>query len=292
MTLIELLQTYNIPYRESREHHHVTEGWVGIDCPWCSPGSGRFRLGYNQSSHAVSCWTCGRHSLTDLIHVLTGKSLTESKKLRDSIPRRARNWDLSLSEGILRLPRGVGPMTECHWNYLRKRGFGPPEIERLWSVQGIGLEIDLAWRLFIPIKEKSGRVISWTTRSIGDASRRYVTAKSDQGILPAKSVLYGEEHTWHTAVIVEGPLDCWAIGPGAVATLGISYTKEQLDRMASYPTRVVCFDNEPEAQKRAKDLAQTLSGFPGRTHLVTLDAKDPASATKEEISQLRSIYLP
>ena len=90
---------------------------------------------------------------------------------------------------------------------------------------------------------------------------------------------------------MEGPTDCWKIGAGAVCTFGLAWTPAQLARIASYPTRVICFDNEEEAQKQARVLCAELEPFPGRTINVCLEAKDPGSAQKEEIQCLRKEYL-
>jgi hypothetical protein len=61
--------------------------------------------------------------------------------------------------------------------------------------------------------------------------------------------------------------------------------------MSRYPVRVVCFDNEQEAQKRATVLAKTLESLPGKTYNISLDAKDPGCAHESEIKELRKQFL-
>jgi DNA primase len=163
-------------------------------------------------------------------------------------------------------------------------------MQRLWNAQGIGMSSQLPWRIFIPI-ELNGEMVSWTTRSINDYGLRYISAKLTQESFPHKHLLYGEDYARHTVIIHEGPLDVWTVGPGAVGTLGTSYTRAQVVRMSKYLRRVVCFDNEPEAQRRARKLCDDLEPFEGETHNVILDAKDANTASAKEIRRLRRLYL-
>jgi len=167
----------------------------------------------------------------------------------------------------------------------------PDEIERLWGVQGIGLASELSWRLWIPIYHQ-GEVVSWTTRAIGNTDARYITASPEQESKSIKSVLYGGDMVRYASIICEGPIDAWAIGPGAVAVCGLSYTKAQLLETSKFPVRVICFDSESIAQKRANRLAKQLQVFPGETHVVVLESgDDPAEADRSEILELRERFL-
>lgn len=192
--------------------------------------------------------------------------------------------------GKLVLPKGTDVVKAPHRLYLKRRGFDPREIVRKWGVQGIGPHGRLAWRLFIPIHLEE-KVVSWTTRSTGDAGRRYISAKADQEILHHKSLLYGLDHVDHTIVVVEGPMDVWRIGYGAVATFGTSCSSAQVELMSRFPRRVIVFDNEKAAQRKAKQLCQTLEGLPGETINVTLSGKDPADSPMKEIEELRRRFL-
>jgi DNA primase len=102
-----------------------------------------------------------------------------------------------------------------------------------------------------------------------------------------KTLLFGAQYAKDAVIIVEGPFDSMAIGKGAVATLGIAVTTAQVNRLADYYKRVIVFDNEPNAQRRARALADQLSIYPGETFIVNIDAKDPAEAKPSEIAALR-----
>jgi hypothetical protein len=102
-----------------------------------------------------------------------------------------------------------------------------------------------------------------------------------------KDLLYGEDYCRDAIVVTEGPTDAWRIGPGAVATFGLAYSRAQVLRISRYPLRVICFDSEPEAQRQARRMRDELTAFPGETVIVRLDSKDAASAKPKEVRQLR-----
>lgn len=291
MNILEIYQTYGVQYAENGQHEHARRGWVQTDCPYCSPDWKHFRLGFNLKSKYYTCWACGPHRFIDTLMMLTGTSFPEAKALVDSYdpmlltPRNI----ATLKKTEVTLPACLGPLQEAHRSYLMRRGLNPRTIQDLWGVKGIGNAAYLQWRLFIPIFYDL-EIISWTTRSISDsAEKRYIAASEDDEKLPGKSVLYGEDYCKNGIIIVEGPVDVWKVGRGAVGTLGLSYTQSQLLRMVNYPLRIVCFDSTPEGQTRANTLCEALKPFPGVTRNVILDAKDPGSAKEKELRILRKM---
>lgn len=285
MTVTEALQELGLDYREGGQHHHVNHGWVGVDCPRCSPGALKFRLGIK--GRAATCWQCGPVPLLAALHELTGRPYGELKLLLgdpDPPPKQER------PRGALKVPEGLGPLLAPHRRYLEDRGFDPDELVRLWHLGAYGVHHRLAWRLFVPVT-RGGRCVSWTTRNLRDAGRRWVGAESDEEAEPAKAGLYGEDYPRHGVVVVEGPSDAWRVGPGAVATFGMAYTRPQVLRLSKYPVRAVCFDREEAAQAQARRLCRELAACGGKTVNVVLEADDPGSARPREIRELRRQFL-
>ena len=162
----------------------------------------------------------------------------------------------------------------------------------LWELGGIGPARELKWRIFAPVFDLQGREITWTTRAIGNDAKRYISAPVEKEEVNIKATLYGQHLARHSIIITEGPVDAWAIGPGAVATCGVGYTQTQAQLAAAYPNRAVCFDAEPAAQRRAEELCQLLAGMPGRTVNIELETgDDPASADPAEIMEIRQEFL-
>ncbi len=289
MTLLEVLDHYGVSYRRAGENRHVTDGWIGIDCPLCSPDSGKFKLGIHLTSYACSCWTCGGQWFLYTLAQATRESVEHlesilSPSISSIEPRAARRHSVAI-------PGSLGPLLAIHRRYLQSRGFDPDELIRLWGLRGIGLSSNLAWRLWIPVHYQD-QIVSWTTRAISDeVETRYVNARKEEEVIPIKECLYGEDHTRHACVVVEGPADAWRIGAGAVATLGIVVTRSQVAKLSRFAVRVVCFDSEPQAQHRAKSLCAQLEAFPGETYRICLDAADPGSASQKEINSIRKEFL-
>ncbi len=289
MKFTDVLSTYSIQYRRRGESQHVTEGWIGLECPFCGKGTGKFGLGYNISGRYLTCWKCGPHSVVDTLKALTDLPIKKCFELVGEV-----DSERSVKEkpkGTLILPKGIKELLKPHKRYLRNREFDPVEIVNLWQVAGIGVNGGhLAWRIFIPVIYQ-GKMVSFTTRSLSDKGMRYIAAGRDEEAVPHKSLLYGEDYCTHSVIVHEGPTDAWATGPGAVATMGLGCTKAQLLRISKYPVRVICFDSDRKSQQRAAKLCRELEPFPGETYRVELSGKDAASSPKEEIQELRSKFL-
>lgn len=297
MNITEVLEQYGVPYKLHGDHHHVGRNWVGMDCPYCSPGSGGFRMGWSLRKKYLNCWRCGPCRTNDALIMLLGVNSDEARRIakelkaHDDLNPYVRGMDI---RGTLKLPEGLGPLTAYHKRYLLKRGFSPRNLVKEWEIEGIGIAKRLAWRLFIPIHDKKGEVVSWTTRAISEKqSPRYMTAKANQEKVNHKHLLYGEwKVPGHAIVVVEGPTDVWAVGPGAVATTGLSYGPHQVWKIAQYPVRVVCFDGEDQAQARADKLCEQLAPFEGETYRVRLESgKDPGACVQTEEGQAELCWL-
>lgn len=294
MTITDILDALGVEYVQHGEHHHAGYGWVQTDCPQCSPGEGRYRLGLNVRSFACNCWQCGRIRLGTALCELSGLPWQQVSPLVKDLDRELVEERFEGRRGSkVTVPNGmVDKFETAHYEFLRRRRFRNVEdLKRLWSLGGIGKYGGLMnWRVFIPV-HYGGKLVSWTTRSISDETRSpYISARPDQEILPLKSLLYGEDYVRNTVIVVEGPLDVWAVGPGAVCTFGTAYTQEQLLRLSKYPNRYVLFDAEGPAQRKAEELVASLSVFDGTTTNVVLDSgKDPSRADSAERRQIREL---
>jgi len=291
MLFQEILRKHNVPFQT--DGRYARAGWVQFQCPHCHGGldTNKPYMGFNTNGGYVNCWRCGRHKLADTLAALIRTTTTQARAYIDKLEKRP--GIKRQAAGRLKLPVGVEPLGYAHKRYITEdRGFDIDTISRLWDVQGIGgFAPRLKWRLFIPI-HYGGDVVSWTTRAIGDkVTLRYVSASPTEEILDHKNLLYGEDYCRHTIIVHEGPLDAWAIGPGATATFGTTYSPAQINRIARYPRRVICFDSDRAAQQRARALCAQLALFSGETDNVVLDAKDAGSASEKERQELRKAFL-
>lgn len=291
MKVTEIFDKYGVEYREPGSgNEHCRPGWVQIDCVDCTPGQHRFRLGFNVYRKNWNCWGCGPKRRDYIWAQILGVNASQAYAIsRDIIPELLPETDRPV--GKLKLPQGLDDLLPAHNKYLRGRGFDVGYLKTVWGVRGIGpLGGEFAWRIFIPVT-LHGEIVSWTTRSIGDAhGLRYRSAGADEEKLNHKTLLYGEDIVPGQSVVIhEGPTDPWKTGPGAVCTFGTGFRMEQVLRLSKYRKRYVCYDNEPEGQKRAAELVRLLSPFDGETYNVVLDAKDAGSASEREIKRLRKL---
>lgn len=292
MNFVDLLREHSIPAK-TEGHEHCRPGWVQIDCPFCSPNSAHYRLGWNLAYNYGNCWACGPHGLVEIMTTLTGEPARNFVRFVTDLEREhVRTAPRRM--GNLELPKGIGKLQYAHREFLVKRHFGNriAELENLWRIAGIGIAASHSWTIFIPI-QLHGETVSWTTRSINnDAQVPYLSARPHQESMFHKHLLYGEDYVRHTAIWVEGPLDVWMVGPGAVCSFGLTYTPQQVTRFRQFARRVICFDNEPVAQRRACKLCDLLQTFPGETINVVMETgKDTSRASRLEVQQLRQRFL-
>ena len=290
MNIRDVLNQLGVPFKEHGSSPHVTPGWIGLVCPFCGRGSSNFGLGINLRTNKVTCWKCGTHGLASALAEAVGDWRPVRAALGElsetATPRTAERPAGKYTE-----PPGVVDLLTPHRRYLQRRGFDPDVLVRLWGVGAIGPGGGrLKWRLFFPVVALGERV-SWTTRAIGSAELRYVAARPEQESRPLKHCLFGEQLCRHAIVVTEGPFDAMRIGPGAVATFGLSHTPVQVARIARYAVRVIAFDNDREAQRRAARLADDLAVFPGQTHVARFSGKDPDTSPPDEIEEIRERFL-
>jgi hypothetical protein len=289
MNVLQLLDDLGVPHIEEG-HHHCTVHRTQIDCPFCSPAEDKYRMGIHLTRLYASCWTCGSSSLANVIAALAHVGYTEAKSLIAPLTRQALFTQDAAHNHRLILPHGLQELTKAHVRYLQQRGIDVKQAQSLWGLKGLTISPDMPWRIWVPVYHQD-EVMSWTTRKINDqgAGPKYITARPDQERAPARHFLIGMHLVHNAIIVVEGPMDAMRIGPGAAATMGVNYSQEQFNTIVSVPLRYVCFDSDIAGQARAGKLCRNLSLFPGRTHNVVLDAKDPNEASDHEIKLLRRL---
>jgi hypothetical protein len=288
-----VLANFGVDYKI--RHRDVRVGWIGIVCPFCGKGT-EYYMGLNTESLAANCWRCGTHKIGDVLRPLGVTKQALAGLFRDRSATQSPYDGKEVSHGAYNPPACV-PLSDApraFARYLKSRNLDPDAIAELWGVQAIVPPSKYRWRLFIPVtyQDQSG---SWTTRSINPEcphNLRYLSAPPEREAVHLTTILYGADYCHnHAAIVVEGPTDLWAIGPGAISTLGMGITSRQLSRIARFPVRVVAFDNEPKAQKRADTLCRKLAEYPGQTIRYVFTGNDAASSPRKEINRLRRTYF-
>lgn len=290
MNLEDILRDHRIHFDTSGKGKN-RQGWINMKCCYCGRDP---YLGYSIDGRAFSCWNCGTHGVAETLARLTGMSYAEANQISRGLPK-TETTIKRRERGKLVLPNDLGPLQSVHKKYLKSRGFDPDRLVQLWNLQGIGkLGGRLAWRIFIPVY-LDGEIVTWTTRRITNAEPRYLSASPAESILPIDQCLYGIDYCRTAVLCVEGPADVWALGPGSVCCFGLRFSDTQKETLSKFPLRGTLLDGgsmEAAAQRRAREICRQLSILPGTTLNVILETgNDPASASEEELTQVRNRFL-
>ena len=284
MNIKEILDEYKVEYREHGDHEHAGEGWIQVQCPYCSP-HGNFRLGFSLTSRAAVCWSCGRLPAGEALGLLIDKPAKVGWAILGKVEtvgfkKKAR--------GKLTLPSGSQPLASPHKKYLKKRGFCPEELEDIYGLLGTGQASTRPWSIVFPIKV-DWETVSFFTRKLHDRGTRYLSADPKDEAVSAKELLFAEDMAVNAVCVCEGAFDAMRIGPGAVATMGMSVSAAQIHRLTRYRRVVVCLDNDKDAQRRAEILCGRVATFGVEVLNVQLSAKDAAVAPEHEITEIRRL---
>jgi len=282
MNLEVILQEHGVEYIDSG-HHHCHEGWIQLNCPFCTDGAYGWHLGYNLETHRFNCWRCGKHSVWEVLNALIPLPKGALYKLTQEVRRGAPDTKpqrVVVRKALPKAPLGTGPLDSQHKRYLRKRRFSPARLINEWDIKATGhLSGEWSWRIVIPIYDEEGNIEAYQGRTISKSVKpKYRTSEG-----APSDLLYGIHRAKGDAVIiVEGVTDVWRLGAGAVATMGVDWGKEQANRLRRYDRRYIAFDPEETAQRRAEELARWLAFFPGVTEIVEDLRTDPGDLSDNE----------
>lgn len=291
MDALRFFQTYGVDYK-TEGHKHTRQGWINCECPFCHGNSG-YHLGYNLNDDYWVCWRCGWHSEYEVILALLRGNAHEAFKARDLFKSRRQRATNACTAAIISKIRNCPIPTpfalpESAQNYLLDRGFNPNKIAKDWGIFYSGSSGRLKYRIVIPIFYK-GKRISYTARDItGLAQNKYMSASENIETYDHKKMLYGIDYSNpKVGLVVEGPIDVWRFGYGAVGTFGIKYTREQVLLMATHFKKVkVLYDADKKgqgsdrtaSQKKAIELVKLLSSCgvkSSRCCITDMGIKDP-----------------
>lgn len=300
--VISYLEDRDIDCHKAGEKN-VSRGWIGIHCPFPGCDDPSWHCGINLESKFFNCWHClEKGPPNKLVRELERCSWAEANTILDhfqNTPSDGQNGVVGRgsdpdthnpirSEDIL--PRGcLDEFPKMHTDYLEERGFDPEEIIPKYKLRAVYNVGEYKFRIIIPVFKES-KLVSFTTRTVLDSGvPTYLPCPNDRGLVPIKETIYNLDNVRESMLVVEGPLDVWAIGDGAVATLSDQFTSVQWDLIRRKGVRraFVMFDAEPQAQKLAYKLALILDLFVDHVEILSLDFGDPAEMPRDMVLDLR-----
>ena len=265
---------HKIEYREAGQHHHASEGWTQVNCPWCRTTN--FHLGIREGTTAMNCWLCGPRSLWEWM-VKLGLNPRDSGAFNRVVMRSKR---LAKVVEDVSLPRHCGDLKMKHRRFLENRGFSPELLTRQWGLLATDSVSDHPLRIIIPVKNQEMETIGWTGRAIVDAKAKYITAKN----FKAHNYLYGIEQVktpW--VVVVEGPVDVWRLGFSAVALFGAKLSTSQVKILKTFRHVHLLLDADAAGRAGSGEARDSLSLFTNVIEHTPADysANDPGEFTRK-----------
>lgn len=235
---------------------------MNVECVYCTSSSHSKHLGFNLADGHCTCWKCGGHRVT----LALGRLLAiPSGEVTDVLAQyESRSYVLNcLNKRIplakhLELPTDT--FTFAERKYLLSRNFSPRYLHEKYGVAGGGISGEWKYRIIIPLVIK-GKVVSWTGRTILSKKKadelkipRYKNLSIEESCVNPKTSLFNLDNCNKSSVILtEGAFDVMRFGDNSICCFGSAITEEQISVIVDRFDKVfILFDNEPDAQKKAK----------------------------------------
>ena len=299
MDIVQLYQDFNIDY-VSEGHKHCRDGWVNIECPFCSGNPG-YHLGYHLDQEYFHCWRCGGKYAPIVFSKILNLNQHKVKEIikQYGMILTTPTVKITIRKKAFKFPSNLIDLGLNHVRYLQDRNFNPDDLIDIWDLKATGPiskldDIDYKHRIIIPY-QWDNETVTFDSRSIskkGSDAVRYIACPLKRELIPRKEIIYGKPSAWkETGICVEGPTDVWRLGVNSFALSGIQYTPKQVRLVAKLFKRVaVIFDDQPQARVQANKLIADLK-FRG-VDAFRIDIKgDPGSMSQDNANHLIKTIL-
>lgn len=254
-------------------------------------------MGINLVYKTINCWRCStKGTILQFIVQVDSCSWGEARKTAGKyVDRNLSHLKLDNRENVLYLenvlPHGVSKrLLPHHISFIEGRGFSPDLLVRLYDLYTVPPSSIYKFRLIIPVF-LDGKIVTFVGRDVtGKADVPYKNAPVDKSIIPIKDCLYNLDTVNYKAILVEGPIDVWRIGPGAICTFGTQFTKNQISMLKGIKELFVMYDSkakDPNAPKQCEKLAYSASSIVPKVEIIELSDGDPGDLPTSEVEKLR-----
>ena len=305
MNFEKLFKDYNLDYSTK-----TNRGWVNLKCPYC--GGSSYKFGFNPKEDYCTCFACGSHPLRKSLSIVLSVPL---KDLDDVlINYQGRNGVLNelnekKSPKPVKLELPTDTFISAERKYLKSRGFNPSYLNEKYNVVGGGMTGSWKYRIIIPLIV-GGRIVSWTGRSILSKEEcerlkipRYKNLSRDNSIYSKEDLFYNLDYSsGDTVILTEGPFDVMRLGDkngysdNVICSLGTQMTQKQIMLLGQkYKKVFILFDNEPEAQNKARKFGIQISAIGVDVEVVDaysdFNVKDGGECNQQQVDYIRKELL-
>ena len=295
MNFQKLFEDYKIDYSLK-----TNRGWVNTKCIYC--GGSSYKLGFNPTEDYCTCFACGLHNLKETL----SKLLAIPKKDIDDVIEQYKTRTIILNKlndkkttAVKNLVLPTDTFTPIERKYLKSRNFNPSYLHKKYNVVGGGIVGDWKYRIIIPVII-NGKIVSWTGRSILEKSKldelkipRYKNLEIKKSVINPKECLFNLDYAKNkTVVLTEGAFDVMRLGDDFICSFGTSLTQSQIKELKMrYEKIFIMFDNEREAQEKAKKYGMMLSSVGVDVEIVDaysdFNKNDGGELNDEEVKIIR-----
>jgi DNA primase len=260
----KLFKDYKVDYNT-----RVNKGWTNCTCPHCDDKT--YNGGFNNIDGHYHCWKCGGHDMKRTLQLVLGIPSNELKSVLSEYE--GRNGVLqelnkkTAKAKHLELPSDS--FTPAERKYLLSRNFSPRFLHEKYGVVGGGIAGRWKYRIIIPVY-LNGKLVSWTGRSILDKQTlkekkipRYKNLSIEESVINIKECIFNIDNCRkNVAVLVEGSFDVMMLGDDFMCSMGTELTQNQIQTLSNRFKKIfIAFDNELEAQKKARKFGMELASI-------------------------------
>lgn len=289
MDTARLLQELGIPF--VTEGKNATRNGLSVRCPFCDDPSNHGS--FHKYSLHYRCWRCKGGKGIDALKALSGaNNAVIAQAMRNcGGPVAGRPSETQYASHLILPGRDLLPY---HRNYLLKRGLDPDYLIKMYGIRGTSPfdkfeGMNYANRIIIPIYDLHGNLVSFQGRDVTGAEgiERYKVCPVKKALMHYKDTVYaGHLATGRRVVVVEGVVDAWKLGPGAVATFGTGCKAAQILALTNWPEVIFFFDPEPEAQAKAHAYAEELAMMGVQVSVACEDFGTNPNGKKRDVGDL------
>lgn len=327
------LTAHNIEFRREGADN------VAVRCPFCGEADQSKNMAISTKGRGWHCWRAVPHAGKNnarLIQAMLRCSWEEAQTYSGKEPAPSAN-DADLGDVVratlgtqeevvrprnLELPKEFKVLNQKSvfarpfWNYIEDRDFVADEVQWLINAYDLRYVLDGYWhgRIIIPITDASGKLMTWTGRSIqADAKLRYQTLPvnpskyfDEVALAPPGDLLLGLSLLWacpnpQVLVLCEGPFDALKIsavgrssGVYGTCLFGLRLSEPQaylLEQLATRFPKVRLLLDE-DAELRTFGVVQRLASVRCKLARLPAGVKDPGAlpfeAAVKLVEQLRA----
>lgn len=174
-------------------------------------------------------------------------------------------------------------------DYATSRGITAEQVER-WGI-GYAVSGRVGGRIWIPIRDSAGTLLSWTARSYTGSRLRYLTATREESV--RLDAIFGEHHwdlNFDQVVLTEGALNalaCERAGAKNVAALnGSNVTALNIAALSMFGKIVIATDPDKAGERAAGVVISALKRWKEVVVIGFPPGKDASDLPEAELSRI------